>query len=155
MPDPPRVVLHRVGADREPFLPILMEADSSEETVRTYMHDGELFEIRDRAMQIGAALLLRDGPTVEIKNLALLAEHRGRGLGRASIRAVVAYARATGARELIVGTADSEPGTMEFYRKVGFRDAGLREGFFDRYPEPVEGSGGVAHDMVMFAMDLG
>ena len=155
MRDAPRVALHRVGGDREPFLPILMAADSSEGIVRTYMDDGELFEIRDRATPIGAALLLRDGPTIEIKNLALLEEHRGRGLGRASIRAIVAYAGSTGARELIVGTADSEPGTIEFYRKVGFRDSGLREGFFDRYPEPVEGSGGVAHDMVMFAMDLG
>jgi hypothetical protein len=53
-----------------------------------------------------------------------------------------------------VGTADSSVDTIAFYRRVGFRDYGRLEGFFDAYPEPVIEDGVVAHDMVRFEMLL-
>lgn len=35
---------------------------------------------------------------------------------------------------LTVGTSDCSLGTIAFYRKAGFRFAGVREGYFDTYP---------------------
>jgi hypothetical protein len=45
-------------------------------------------------------------------------------------------------------------GTIAFYRKAGFRFAGVREGYFDTYPMAMVENGIRARDMVMFRMAL-
>jgi anti-anti-sigma factor len=142
--------------DREALVSLLLEADESEEVLRTYLHEGELYRLIAEREEVGVALLIagEDGQAVEIKNIALAEAYRGRGLGRAAIEAIAEHAREAGARRLVVGTADSSAGTIAFYRRVGFRDAGRIEGFFDAYPEPVIEDGVVAHDMVRFEMHL-
>jgi ribosomal protein S18 acetylase RimI-like enzyme len=141
--------------DREALVPLLLEADESEPVLREYLHRGDLYRIVLEGELVGAVLLIPEGSgAVEIKNIALAVEHRGLGLGRAAIEAVVERAREGGAARLLVGTADSSLGTIAFYRRVGFRDAGRVEGFFDAYPEPVVEDGIVAHDMVRFEMEL-
>lgn len=143
-----------VTASREPFVPLLLEADESEPVLRGYLDDGELFELRADGRAVGVALLLRDGDAVEIKNIALAASERGRGLGRAAIEAIATYAATRGARRLLVGTADVSVGTIAFYGACGFRDAGVRARFFDAYPQPVVEDGRVARDMVLFERAL-
>jgi anti-anti-sigma factor len=142
--------------DREALVPILLEADESEEVLRTYLNQGELYRLVAEPEEIGAVLLIagEDRHEVEIKNIALAEAYRGRGLGRAAIEAIAEHAREAGARRLVVGTADTGTGTIAFYRRVGFRDAGRIEGFFDAYPEPVVEGGVVAHDMIRFEMHL-
>jgi ribosomal protein S18 acetylase RimI-like enzyme len=149
-----RVTLQPV-ADREALVPLLLEADESEPVLRSYLHDGDLYRIISGSQLVGAVLLIPEGPdAVEIKNIALSEEHRRHGLGRAAIEAVAELARRGGAARLLVGTADSSAGTIAFYRRVGFQDAGRLAGFFDAYPEPVVEEGTVAHDMVRFEMEL-
>lgn len=143
-----------VRGDRESFVPLLLEADESEPVLRSYMNDGDLFEIRADGRTVGICLLLEEGDSVEIKNIALEEGSRGLGIGRLAISAAAGIARERGAGRLVVGTADTADGTIAFYRRVGFRDDGIRPGFFDAYPEPVVVEGRTTHDMVMFAMDL-
>jgi ribosomal protein S18 acetylase RimI-like enzyme len=140
--------------DREELVPLLLEADESEAVLRGYLYEGNLYRVLADGEPVGAVLLIPEGDGLEIKNIALVEDRRGRGLGRAAIEAVAALARATGADRLLVGTADSSNGTIAFYRRVGFRDAGRLVGFFDAYPEPVVEDGIVAHDMVRFEMKL-
>jgi ribosomal protein S18 acetylase RimI-like enzyme len=147
-------VVLRPVADREALVPLLLEADESEPVLRTYLDEGDLYRIVADGQEVGAVLLIAEGDGLEVKNIALAKAHRGRGLGRAAIDAVAALARDAGAARLLVGTADSSIGTIAFYRRVGFRDAGRLEGFFDAYPEPVVEDGVVAHDMVRFEMEL-
>jgi ribosomal protein S18 acetylase RimI-like enzyme len=149
-----RVTLEPV-ADREALVPLLLEADESEPVLRSYLYDGELYRIVSGSQLVGAVLLIPEGPdAVEIKNIALAKEHRRHGLGRAAIEAVAELSRRGGAARLLVGTSDSSAGTIAFYRRVGFHDAGRLVGFFDAYPEPVVEDGIVAHDMVRFEMRL-
>jgi GNAT superfamily N-acetyltransferase len=140
-------------ADREALFPILLQADE-EPVLRTYLHEGDLYRIVADGEEAGAVLLIREDDAVEIKNIALVEPYRGRGLGRATIEAVADLARRSGAARLLVGTSENSPGTITFYRRVGFRDAGRIEGFFDAYPEPVIEDGLVAHDMIRFEMEL-
>ncbi len=149
------VTLVEVLGDREPYLGLLLEADDSEEMVRAYMDQGLLFEIRDDDQPVGEVLVLRGDDDIEIKSIALEEDHRGRGVGPAAIAEVVRRARGERVARVIVGTADSAPDTIAFYRRCGFRDAGLREGFFDAYPEPVMVDGVQAHDMVLLEIRLG
>ena len=142
------------AADREALVPILLEADESEPVLRGYLHDGDLYRIVADDRGVGGVLLITEGDGVEIKNIALVESARGKGLGREAIEAIVELARGSGAARLLVGTADSSLGTIAFYRRVGFRDVGRIEGFFDAYPETVIEDGIVAHDMIRFEMRL-
>lgn len=144
-----------LAVDREALVPLLLEADESEPVLRGYLHEGELYRVVAADELVGAVLLIPEGSdAVEIRNIALVEGHRGRGLGRAAIEAVADLARAEGAVRLLVGTADSSIGAIAFYRRVGFRDAGRIDRFFEAYPEPVIEDGVVAHDMVLFEMQL-
>jgi ribosomal protein S18 acetylase RimI-like enzyme len=148
------VSLVPVPFDRERHLPLLLEADDAEEHVRGYLDRGQLLEIRDADAMIGVVVLVREADEVEIWNIALAEERRGRGLGRAAIGAIAERCRRAGATRLTVGTSDCSLGTIAFYRKAGFRFAGVREGYFDTYPVEVVEDGIRARDMVMFRMSL-
>jgi ribosomal protein S18 acetylase RimI-like enzyme len=148
------VTLVEVVGDREAYLDLLLEADDSEAVVRSYLDDGLLFEIRDEDRLVGEVLVLREDDAIEIKSIALYEAERGRGIGPRAIAEVVRRARGERVARVIVGTADSAPDTIAFYRRCGFRDAGVREGFFDAYPEPVLVDGVQAHDMVLLELRL-
>jgi len=140
--------------ERERHLPLLLEADDAEEHIRGYLDRGRLFEIREDDALIGVAVLVGDDDAVEIGNIALSEEHRGRGAGRRAIELIAGRCRVDGATRLTVGTSDCSLGTIAFYRKVGFRFARVRKGYFDSYPLPVVEDGIRARDMVMFEMEL-
>jgi GNAT superfamily N-acetyltransferase len=147
------VVLEPAG-EREPLVPLLLEADESEPVLRSYLDEGDLYRIVADGDAVGAVLLIPEGDALEVKNIAILESHRGRGLGAAAIERVAELARAGGARGLVVGTADTSVDLHRFYLRCGFREDGRKAGFFDAYPEPVIEDGVIAHDMVMFSMAL-
>jgi len=148
------ITMEPLDDERRRLLPLLLLADESESVVKSYMDRGELFAIRDGDADIGALLLVRDGDAVEVKNLAVAEEHRGRGVGRLAIEFAARWAREAGATRLVVGTADSSLRTMRFYLRNGFRTSGVRPGFFDAYPEEIWEDGMRARNMVMFEMPL-
>lgn len=143
------ITLGKVEGSRERFVPLLLEADESEQIVRAYLEQGDLYVIASDGTEVGVALMIPDGADLEIKNLAIAPEHRGRGAGTAAIELLADLAWKTGASRLIVGTADSSPGTVRFYERAGFLRYGVREGFFDSYPEPIWEDGVRARDMIM------
>ncbi|MFL5768374.1 MAG: GNAT family N-acetyltransferase [Actinomycetota bacterium] len=148
------VELRVVEGDREAFLPLLLEADESEEMVRTYLKEGELLAVEVDGTTSGEMLVipLPEAPkdTWEIQNIAIAEEHRGKGIGRRAIDLLASRAAANGTARLLVGTADIAWETHRFYLRSGFRYAGVRRDFFDRYPEPLLLNGMVVRDMVLF-----
>jgi GNAT superfamily N-acetyltransferase len=142
------------AGDRERLLPMLLLADESEPVVRAYLDRGDLFVIREDGVDVGVLLLLSEDDAVEVKNLAVVEDRRGRGIGRAALRFAATWAAEAGAARLLVGTADTSLDTIGFYERSGFRRTGVRAGFFDAYPEPVVEDGVRAHDMVMLERPL-
>lgn len=140
--------------DRDRHLPLLLEADEAEEHIRGYLDRGELLEILDHDEMIGVVVLVHEADEVEIWNIALSEEYRGRGFGRAAIGAIAERCRRDGAMRLAVGTSDCSLDTIAFHRKAGFRFEGVREDYFDTYPVVVIDNGIRARDMVMFWMSL-
>ena len=107
----------------------------------------------ERVLFLRQVPLFADLKPTDLERVAEIAEERGYAHGE-TIAAVAEIARTRGARRLIVGTAETSTGAIAFYRRVGLLDDGIRHGFFDTYPEPVVEDGRVAHDMLMFTMDL-
>jgi ribosomal protein S18 acetylase RimI-like enzyme len=81
-----------------------------------------------------------------LDGLYVAPEARRRGVGRALVDAVVAYARAAEARCLWLETQNTNYPAVRFYERVGFRLCGFDDRFYD---------GAVAHETALFfALDL-
>lgn len=137
------------------FLDYLLLADESEEIVKEYINDGEMFSIHYKGNLAGVVLFtFHPNQTVELKNLALAEEYRGSGIGKSVMNEVFEIYRAKGLHQMIVGTANSSISNLAFYQKAGFRILEIKKGFFKKYPTPIYENGIQALDMVMFKKDL-
>ncbi len=141
--------------ERRGFIPLLLQADESEEIVNVYLYDGEMFAILLEGKVVGVTLFVRESPTIiELKNIALWSDYRGKGIGQAIMARSFDLYRQKNYRKMIVGTANSSIENIAFYQKAGFRMTGIKKDFFSHYPEPIYENGIRALDMVMFERKL-
>ncbi|HKS47122.1 MAG TPA: GNAT family N-acetyltransferase [Amycolatopsis sp.] len=90
----------------------------------TYDGTDDLLVAEDADVVIGYALAGRfltfyaNGPVSELRELMVAPAHRGRGVGRQLVEAVIARARAAGAAEVVVTTRRAK----DYYRKLGFEE---------------------------------
>ena len=71
------------GAEREEYVPLLLLADESEQQVRSYLNQGELYDCRDDDRLIGVVLSVQhDTNGVELRAVAVEPAVQGQGLGR-------------------------------------------------------------------------
>lgn len=140
---------------RELFLDLLLLADESEQQVRSYLHEGDLYVWRRGGEAVGIVLAIPDADTVELKAVAIAPVWQGRGVGSAMLRAVLDALREREVRRVTVGTGNSGIGQLAFYQKAGFRLAFIERDFFTPergYPADLEENGIPLRDMVW--MDL-
>ncbi|ETI70400.1 GNAT family N-acetyltransferase [Neobacillus vireti] len=140
---------------RNSFLDYLLLADESEEIVREYINDGEMFAMLFNGQIIGVAqfIFLQDG-IVELKNIAIIEDYRGKGIGKLVIKEAFGLYKMKGLNKMLVGTANSSIANLAFYQKLGFRMDEIKKDFFKKYPTPIYENGIRALDMVMLERDL-
>ncbi len=138
--------IRRIAAGKEAYLPLLLEADPSEAMIAGYLEDGELYALLSNGKIAGAAVIvLREDGAMELKNLAVRREYRGRGYGEMLVRHMAKLC-ATRSDALYVGTS---PANVSFYEKLGFERAYVEKGFFtENYPEPIIEDGKPLTDMI-------
>jgi GNAT superfamily N-acetyltransferase len=99
----------------------------------------------------------RNGPAdprggAHLEQLSVHPDHGGRGIGRALLRAAVAWARAAGYDELTLVTYRDVTWNGPFYASEGFVEAGPADEWLVRHgfdpEEPVMGAGGTRIVMV-------
>lgn len=98
-------------------------AEGSERELDSYLEAGRVLVARDGAEVIGH-LQLVEGPRpgeAEIKNTAVVAAHRRRGVGRLLVEAAIELSRAESGELLSVATAAADTGNLRFYQRLGFR----------------------------------
>jgi len=125
----------QVTEQKEHWLPLLLEADPSEEMIRGYLDRGELYLLQDGQQAVAAAVLvaLGDGKC-ELKNIAVPEEKRGQGYGSRLLRALLRMQRGKSEEMLVGTTAPTEP----FYLSLGFSYSHSVPNFFiDHYREPI------------------
>lgn len=83
----------------------------------------------------------------ELLTIAVRPAHRGSGIGRALLAAVLDHVRAAGARSLFLEVAADNPAARGLYRQAGFRDVGERPAYFKRGDGP-------AMDAFIMRLDL-
>ncbi|GER67771.1 ribosomal-protein-alanine acetyltransferase [Weizmannia acidilactici] len=73
-----------------------------------------------------------------VTNLAVLPEYRGRKLGEALLRNVMEYARLNNAKTLSLEVRVSNDIARSLYKKLGFREGGIRKGYYtDNYEDAI------------------
>ena len=147
------------GAEREPFLPLLLLADESLEQVRSYMHSGELYAfVGSESRPVGIVLTVpAEAGSVELKAVAVDKDQQNRGIGRIMLAAVLEELRRRGVRRAIVGTANAGIGQLAYYQKAGFRLLRIERNFFSPargYPAVIEDNGIRLRDMVWMDQEL-
>ena len=101
---------------------LLFRADDSETEVDSYLHSGALYLWLDGDTVLGHVLVTPAGENeAELKNLAIDAAHRGRGIGQRMIAAVCAELAANGIGRIFVATSAADTGNLHFYQRCGFR----------------------------------
>ena len=108
---------------RDALRPLFELAEDSERALDAYIDDGRVLVAVEGGRIVGHLQLTdTDGPAaLEIKNMAVAASRRGRGIGRDLVEAAVALARREGRSTLIVATAAADTGNLRFYQRLGFR----------------------------------
>lgn len=112
----------------------------SEESMRAELdspHNVYLVDDDSGALRgYGGVRALRGGADADIQTIAFDAQHRGRGLGRALLRALLAAASDRGAREVFLEVRDDNPSAAGLYLSEGFTEIGRRPRYYQ--PDDVD-----------------
>ena len=127
--------------DRNALQSLFAEAEDSAVQLDAYMNEGRVLTAWHGADLVGHLQLIpaADGD-VELKNMAVVEELRGTGVGRMLVDAALDASRAEGRTRMIVATAAADTGNLRFYQRCGFRMTWVEWDAFtpaNGYPEPV------------------
>ena len=131
---------------------LLLLADPEEQAVDRYLDRGEMYVLCVDGRAVSEAVVLAEGHECELMNLATCEDAQGKGYASELVRRLM-LRYSEKCRSMLVGT--SEDGRA-FYRRLGFRDAFVRECFFiDNYEEKIFENGRQCVDMYCLRIDLG
>lgn len=134
------------GEDKRRYLPLLLEADPSQDMIARYLEDGILYILEEDGRLAAAAVVLPLGEgKCELKNIAVVPPLQGKGLGSRLLEHVFDELKGQ-FEEMLVGTTTP---VLPFYHSHGFVDSHVLKNFFtDNYLEPIFENGVQCVDML-------
>jgi GNAT superfamily N-acetyltransferase len=159
-PSPERIGWY--GGDRRLLRPLFEEAEDSGDLLDAYMGDGRVLVARAADRVVGHLQLVGAGGAgagrrVELKNMAVVDDMRGRGVGRRLVEHAVAVSREDGCTHMVVATAAADIGNLRFYQRCGFRLSRVERDAFNAeggYEAGLMIDGIPLRDRVWFSLDL-
>lgn len=140
--------------NRDQLRPLLLIGDEDEMQLNKYIAKGDVFIASDAGKRVGVALLIENqAACIELKNMAILPEYQGHGVGSAFIDYLLAC-YSDDYKQMLVGTGDADFQNMAFYMKAGFRFFGIRKAYFESYEKPINVKGIDLQDMVLLTREL-
>ena len=136
-----------VTENKKQYLDLLLLADEQEDMIDRYLDKGRMYVLDDNGIKCECVITDEGNGVLEIKNIATVSEHQGKGYAKALIGFVVKKYKEQ-YTVLQVGTGDS-PLTIPFYEKCGFvRSHSIPNFFTDNYDHPIFECGIQLVDMV-------
>lgn len=154
--DPP-VHVHWHDGDRSVLRSLFEEAEDSRAQLDSYIDKGRVLVARRGSDAVGHLQLVPTDEAVELKNMAVVAHLRGRGIGRLLVKAAVDACAGSSAPRMVVATAAADTGNLRFYQRCGFRLTSIERDAFTRttgYPDPVVIDGIPLLDRVWLGREL-
>lgn len=103
----------------------------SEESIAHHMENGAFFFIAEEDnVPLGYAGMEIVFDEVNIYNIAVLKEHRRRGIGRALVNKLIDTAKEKGALAMYLEVRHRNLAAIELYESVGFTFIGLRKNYY-------------------------
>jgi lactoylglutathione lyase len=153
------VRVERFAGPRSELRALFEEAEDSAAALDAYIDSGEVLVATARNRVVGHLQLVDlDTDTSEIKNMAVQATHRRRGIGRMLLDAAIDRTRGKDHSSLSVATAAADVGNLRFYQLAGFRlRRVVRDAFTPTsgYPMDLTIDGIRLRDRVWLDLDLG
>ena len=145
--------IKEVTENKKKYLSLLLLADEQEDMIDRYLERGRMFVLDDDGVKCECVITDEGDGVLEIKNIATVAEHQGKGYARAMIRYIEDNYKGHYS-VLQVGTGDS-PLTVPFYEKCGFVRSHTVQGFFTaNYNHPIYEGGVQLVDMVYLRREM-
>ena len=145
--------IKEVTENKKEYLSLLLLADEQEDMIDRYLERGRMFVLDDDGVKCECVITDEGNGVLEIKNIATVPEHQGKGYARAMIRYIEDNYKGHYS-VLQVGTGDS-PLTVPFYEKCGFVRSHTVQGFFTaNYSHPIFEGGVQLVDMVYLRKPL-
>lgn len=142
-----------IEENKKQYLDLLLLADEQEDMIERYLERGRMYVLEDDGVKAECVVTDEGNGILEIKNIATVPEHQGKGYGRALI-AFLEREYAGRYAVLQVGTGDS-PATVPFYESCGFTPSHTVPHFFtDHYDHPIFECGVQLVDMVYFRKSI-
>lgn len=134
-------------------------AEDSRSQLDNYVDRGRVLVARVDGDVVGHLQLIEteSAGEIELKNMAVVPEQRGTGVGRALISAALAHAASEGFTSMLVGTGAADVGNLRFYQRCGFRFLSVERDAFTPaggYPDPIEVDGIPLLDRVWLSQEL-
>ena len=135
---------------------LLLLADETIESIDKYIHECSIYLLLCDNKPVGVcAVSVISSGIIEIKNIAVVEEFRGRGFGKLMLNSVIDNAERNGYERVIIGTGDAGIRQIKLYEKCGFEIYERKKNFFiDNFPEPIYENGIQLIDMVMMKRDI-
>lgn len=135
---------------------LLLDADPSRKVVEEYLLDGKLYGAYLKENLVGEYVLVKLSNTVwELKNIAVVAQQRGKGFGKMIVMDAIKKARDFGAKRIEVGTGNSSSNNIAMYQKCGFKITGIEKDFFVKnYKEEIIENGIKCTDMIRMSIEM-
>ncbi len=148
-----KINIKKVTGDKKLYLPLLLLADEQEDMIGRYIEKGTMYILEHGGLKCECIVADEGSGILEIKNIATVPEHRGKGYGRMMIDFISAKYK-NQYSVLQVGTGDS-PQTIPFYEKCGFSRSHIIQNFFtDNYDHPIYECGIKLQDMIIMQKKL-
>ena len=141
------MTITEIKENKKQYLSLLLLADEQEDMVDRYIDKGTMYVFDDNGVKSECVITDEGNGIIEIKNIATVPEHQGKGYAKALIDFLV---EEYGGKYSVlqVGTGDS-PTTVPFYEKCGFvRSHSIPNFFTDNYDHPIFECGVQLVDMV-------
>ena len=141
------MTITEIKENKKQYLSLLLLADEQEDMVDRYIDKGTMYVLDDNGVKCECVVTDESNGIIEIKNIATVPEHQGKGYAKALIDFLV---KEYGGKYSVlqVGTGDS-PLTVPFYEKCGFvRSHSIPNFFTDNYDHPIFECGVQLVDMV-------
>lgn len=140
------LVIKEIHTGKKRFLNLLLIGDEQEDMIDRYLERCRLFIGYRRDIPAGCcAVTFEPDNIIEIKNLAVLPDHRRNGIGRSLLRHIETTFPGT---TIQLGTGET-PSTLQFYRNCGFVYSHRIPNFFpDNYNHAIIEEGVQLKDMI-------
>ena len=141
------MIITQIKENKKQYLSLLLLADEQENMIDRYIDKGTMYVLDDNGVKSECVVTDEGNGIIEIKNIATVPEHQGKGYAKVLIDFLVKEYKGKYS-VLQVGTGDS-PLTVPFYEKCGFvRSHSIPNFFTDNYDHPIYECGVQLVDMI-------